>query len=220
MTCGKNLCLVLGIVLISACASSSDPAIDAEAAELGLEPVSGRGLGSVSVRSGVDFSRYARVKIEPLEVSFDDTPRSDPMHRRPGEYEFDEEEMDYFNERFVKAVSNVWLKRQGWELTEETGDDVVILQTRIEDLYLHASIKKHRVGPNHALAGETSRMIIHAQLVDGANGDTVMMSRTRKTTGDSTSSPGSMRMVTSVRYWADAHIAFEQWASSMARQFN
>jgi hypothetical protein len=211
--------VVVSVALVIGLMSSVSLATAEYEIEPGLEKVSVSGLDSLYVRPGTDFDRYARIKIESLKVSFDERRRIGLSDYREGDFTFDEIELETFNKRFTAAVSEVWLKRQGWQLTEEVGEDVLILRTSIEDLYLFVSIKERRSVRQDSMARETSRMTIHARLIDAATGQTVLVSTDRRITGERSAGSSSLRRVTPGRYWQDAYTNFHQWAVQLARSF-
>ncbi|ARN73043.1 DUF3313 family protein [Oceanicoccus sagamiensis] len=215
----RRLCSTIAFTLLfglSAC--TQYPAERGPVNEQGLTTLTQSSFDELAIRSSTDFKQYRKLKIEPLTVSYDKTRRHDSLNRKADAFEFDEREMALFNEQFRKAFSGTWGERYGWELTEETAADVIVIKASITDLYLYASIKNNEILPTKAATNESSRMVINLDLVDGQSGELLLQSSGKKTTGFRGTGVGSMTRTSSVRYWSDAFQAFRQWANLLANQ--
>ncbi len=184
----------------------------------GLTTLSQKSFDQLAIRSSTDFSQYRKLKIEPVTVSYDETRRYDSLNRKKSAFEFDERELGLFNEQFSKGISASMGDRFGWELTDESGAEVVVVKATVTDMYLYASIKNNEVLPNKAATNESSRMIINLDLVDGQSGELLLQSSGKKLTGYRGSGVSSMTRTSSVRYWNDAFQAFRQWGNLLATQ--
>ena len=210
---------ILGLsiaLLISGC-STQTPQYGSTNEE-GLVSITNSSFDQLLIRQHTDFSKYRKIKFEPLLVSYDDQPRYDALNRGKDAFQFDDKEMDMFNKQFVKAISSEWKNSFGWDLTEDTGDDVIVVKTTITDLYLYASIKNDEVLPHQAFTNESSKMVIQLSLFDGKTQQRLLESKGSKTTGLRGSDTRSMTSLSSVRYWSDSYQAFRQWASLLTSQ--
>lgn len=180
----------------------------------GLSAVNHKSFIQLAVRPGTDFSQYQRVKIEPLTVAYSDRKRSDQLSRSAEAFEFDDKELAIFNKQFVRALSLEWQESFGWELTEETGADVILVKAAIEDLYLYASIKNDAILPQITITDESSKMTINASLRDSISGDVLFESSSKRKTGWK----GVYERTNSVTYWSDANREFRRWASLVGKQ--
>ncbi len=204
------------LALLAAC--SQHPAERGPVNEQGLTTLSHSAFDELAILASTDFSQYRKFKIEPLTVTYDDTRRTDALNRKKSAFEFDERELALFNEQFSKALTSAWGDRFGWELTTETGADVILVKANVSDMYLYASIKNNEVLPSKAATNESSRMVINLDLVDSQTGELLLQSSGKKTTGLRGSGVSNMTRVSSVRYWSDAYQAFRQWANLIATQ--
>jgi len=103
----------------------------------GMKRVDRPGLDTVYVREGVTLSKYTRVMLDPVEVSFDKNwnPRrglggldtADPQAIRKD-----------LAELARKVFRRVLEKKGGYPLVEEAGDDVLRVRAQIVDLYINA----------------------------------------------------------------------------------
>lgn len=208
--------LLLGLLAGCSAMKSSDGPIDAE----GLAQREHGTLDRLLVRPTTDFASYRKVKIEPITVSFSKDRRYDSLHRGKDAFTFNEREQARFNQQFVNALSMQWNKAFGWELTDEPGDDVIVVKTQVTDLYLYASIKNNTIYPSKTFAYETSKMVISMQMLDSDSGEVLLRSSGKKRTGENKAGAGSLTRVSSVSYWNDAYQAFRQWAAVIGTQIN
>lgn len=102
----------------------------------GLKHVKRPGLDTVYVREGVDLSKYKRVALDPVEVSFDKN--WDPR-RGPGA--FDKADPEAIRKNLAKLARDVFKreleKKGGYPLVEESGEDVLRVRAQIVDLYIN-----------------------------------------------------------------------------------
>lgn len=204
------------LALLAAC--SQNPAERGPVTEEGLTTLTQSAFDELAIRANSNFSQYRKFKIEPLTVSYDDTRRYDSLNRKKSAFEFDERELALFNEQFSKGLSSAWGDRFGWELTEETGADVIVVKATVTEMYLYASIKNNEVLPSKAATNESSRMVINLELVDSQSGEFLLRSSGKKITGLRGTGVGTMTRTSSVRYWSDAFQAFRQWGNLIATQ--
>ncbi|WP_101757573.1 DUF3313 family protein [Oceanicoccus sp. KOV_DT_Chl] len=214
----KSIAFITGLLLcmtFSAC-NSPNPEFGSPTAQ-GLTPVTNSSFDQLLIRANIDFNRYRRINIEPLSISYKKRSAADLSFYREQDFQFDEAERKIFNEQFVKAVSKQWQQQFGWQLTTETGDDVLLVKTDISDLYLTASIKNDKPLRQTTVVNESSSMTIKLQLFDNS-GQILLDSVGEKTTGQRGSGVSTMTRVSSVRYWSDCLQAFRQVATLIGNQ--
>ncbi len=186
----------------------------------GLTTISDDRLDNLAIRPGVDFEQYRKIKIEPLEISYSERKAVDAIHNQPEDFQFDEKELSIFNEKFAKGISKTWQERFGWEQTEGTGPDVLLVRAKITDLYLYSSIKNDKPFRRTSFVNESSTMDIQLTLVDSSSGEVVFDSKGRQKTGRKGSGTDTMQRINSVSYWNDVYQAFRQWASILGKHIS
>jgi Protein of unknown function (DUF3313) len=212
----NRIFLLLIITLLAACASNQ-PYQLGNMGEDGLSNVEDTSFNELAIRPDRQFSQYKKLIIEPISVAYSDRRRpSNRLNLGPEDFQLDEKELKIFNKQFVRAFERQWAKKLGWELTDQPGEDVVILRANVTDFYLYASIKNDNVQPTRTFANESSRMVLNLQLIDSQTGEVILRSKDKKTTGWPNSDISTMRVLNSVRYWSDAYQAFTQWASTLS----
>ncbi|MEH6558627.1 MAG: hypothetical protein V7459_09055 [Oceanicoccus sp.] len=182
----------------------------------GLTTYSHNSFEELAIRQTTDFGLYKRIKIDPVTVAYSDKKRSDMLNRGDEAFQFDDKELEKFNRQFVKGLSVAWGKQFGWEVTDESASDVILVKAAIVDLYLYGSIKNNEILPSTTITEESSKMVIELTLVDSQNGSVLLESRGKKITGWR----GQMTRTSSVTYWNDAYRAFLQWASLIGNQID
>lgn len=187
-----------------------------ETNELGLTTYPASNFDELAIQNGINFSQYKKIKFEPISVSYDDRRRQYSPRLTDKDFQFDENEQAAFNKQFVKAISKRWNKEFNWELTEEIGDDVILVKGTVSDLYLYASIKHNLPYSSTSYTNKTSRMIIDLDLYDSKSGKLLLTSKDEKITGESNDSTRPLQEVNSVTYWRDAYNTFQRLASQLS----
>jgi hypothetical protein len=213
----KTITLLIPIVL-ALCACITTQPVAAPTHASGLTEVHFKPFDTLLIKPHTNFSQYRKIRIEPLSVSYSQQRRTDNLHRPQSAFEFDEKELALFNRQFLHAVSTQWQKTLGWELTEQAGDDVIVVRATISDLYLYASIKNNEILPHQAIVNTSSKMLIQLELIDSTTGEILLQSKGRKTTGQLGNSVDTLQRISSVSYWNDAYQAFRQWAALLGSQ--
>jgi hypothetical protein len=208
------LCIAIAIPL-AACNTSALQTPGAVNSQ-GLTTYPTSNFDELAIKSDVDFSRYTKVKFEPISVSYDERRRQYGPQLTDKDFQFSESEQATFNKQFVDAISNNWNKTLGWELTEEIGDDVILVKASVSDLYLYASIKHNLPHQSTSYTNETSRMVISLDLYDSNSGELLLTSEDKKITGESNNTMRPLQKVNSVTYWHDAYNMFQRLASQLS----
>lgn len=209
-----TLVVVMGMSLLAACSTTRDSDATAPA---GLSEVRAGGLDQLFIAPTVDFSQYRSLYIEPLEISYDESPRQDNLQRGPDAFRLDTAEREQLQKEFERALYRAWEERPGWERADKPAPGVLVLRTELEDFYLYASLKNNRPEPARTMARETSRFKLMAQLVDAESGALLLETRDRRVTGERGNGPGTLQSFSSVAYWNDFHNDIHSWGRQLAR---
>lgn len=196
-----GISLAIGAVLICAAA---EPQRDVD----GLVRVQSRGIDHLYVLPEADFAKYNRVRLDPVDVSFDE--RWAPNARSRGARRLSDRDIENIKssvaEEFEKTVENE-LKQGGYTLVDENGPDVLRVTPSIVNLYISAPGQQS--APNaRVYVANTGHMTLAAVARDSVTGEilarAVDTQRGRRT--------GRLELANSVTNMAAARGAFTQWA--------
>jgi hypothetical protein len=130
----------------------------------GLKRVERPGLDTVYVRDGVNLSKYKRVMLDPVEVSFDKN-----WNPRRGPGSFDTADPQAIRKDLAKLAREVFKreleKKGGYPLVEEPGDDVLRVRAQIVDLYINAP-ETNGAGITRTYVVDAGEMTLVAELYD------------------------------------------------------
>jgi hypothetical protein len=201
----------LALAIVAIATSPSVSSDEASAEPDGLVRVDTRALDRLYVLPGADFASYKRIRLDPVDVSFSE--RWDPnsnrsaarsRSRRVTDTDIERLKADIATE-FEKSVADE-LRKGGYMLVKEDGDDVVRVTPMIVNLYISA--------PNTQTPGvrtytaNTGHMTLFAVVRDSVTGEHLARVVDTKQ-GRAT---GRMQLASSVSNWADARRAFTNWA--------
>jgi hypothetical protein len=151
-----------------AAAQPRDAPPDTRVDDEGLAPVKVRGLDHVMARPGADLSRYDKVMLDPIEVSFSKSWRPDSAGQR-----ITAEEKQRIKESLAKILREELVKELAssgrYALVETTGDDVLRIKADIRDLYINAP-DPPRAGIIQTYAVSAGEMRLVAELRDAPTG--------------------------------------------------
>jgi type IV secretory pathway TrbF-like protein len=159
------LTLALGGVLA---ASSKD--VDAAMASGGLQKARVKGLELAYVRPGASLAAYQRVKIEPVDVSFD---KSWNPNRTGSNIKISAEEREQIKSAVAKIVEEVFAKelqaKSTYQVVNEAGPDVLRVKASIVNLYINAP-DADGFGRSKTFTSSAGSMTLMAELDDSASG--------------------------------------------------
>jgi hypothetical protein len=175
----------------------------------GLVRVDSRQLDHLYVLPGADFSSYKRVKIDPVDVSFSET--WDPnANRSPARRSLSDRDIENIKSSVATEFHRVFsdeLTRNGYDVVEETGPDVLRVTPMIVNLYV-AAPSAQQAPRSRIYVANTGRMTLVAVVRDSVSGE--FLARAIDTQhGRST---GRMQLASGVANMADARRAFRDWA--------
>jgi len=172
----------------------------------GMKRVERKGLDTVYVRDGVDLSRYKRVSLDPVEVSFDKdwNPRgsitgnaADPAAIR----------------RNLAALARDVFKRElerknGYPLVQEEGPDVLRVRAQIVDLFINAPDTK--TPGVRAYVVDAGEMTLVAELYDSQTN--ALIARVVDRRRGSEFGPNELQIANQVTNTAEADRIISGWA--------
>ena len=171
MTTPKNRLLFIlatTVILLAGCATAT-PRDDFS--HEGLEPGSLRGLDEVWVRPGSNFTDYRNLLIEPVEVAFD--PHWDPRRtgsrlrlREADRERIREDAAELFDRTFRREIE----RSERFELVDAPGENTLIFQPRIVDLFINAPNDQLAVGRTRTFVSEFGRVTLIGELRDAESG--------------------------------------------------
>jgi hypothetical protein len=162
------LLLAASLVLPVLAASKSE--LEAAVSIDGLEKIKVKGLDLAYARPGASLASYNRVKVDPVEVAFDTA--WDPK-RTGSSFKLDAKEREAIRSGTATIVRDEFIKalqaKSGYQVTEESGPDVLRVKTRIVDLYVNAP-DTMSPGITRTYTLSAGRMTLVAELYDSESG--------------------------------------------------
>jgi Protein of unknown function (DUF3313) len=144
--------------------------VDAAMASGGLQKVRVKGLELVYVRPGASLAAYQRVKIEPVDVSFD---KSWNPNRTGSNIKVSAEEREQIKSEVAKIVEEVFAKelqaKSTYQVVNEAGADVLRVKASIVNLYVNAP-DADGFGRSKTFTSSAGSMTLMAELDDSTSG--------------------------------------------------
>lgn len=202
------LTVIFALATISpASAKKSLPAVNDE----GMELVKDSDLAVVYADPGADLSIYNRIWLQDATVAFKknwqrDQNRSNRLKVRTEDMERIQEDVaTLFREVFTEELLD-----GGYELAEEIGDDVLLVQPAIVDLDV-ISPDIQRAGRTDSYSESAGEMTLNLELFDSLTGDKIVKATDRKRDYRR----GYIEWRTSVSNRADARRMMTSWAKAL-----
>ncbi len=130
----------------------------------GLKLVKRPGFDTVYLREGVSLAKYARVMLDPVDVSFDKN-----WNPRRGPGISDAADPQEIRQNLAKLAREVFRreleKKGGYPLVDEPGDDVLRVRAQIVDLYINAP-ETNNPGLTRVYVLDAGEMTLVAELYD------------------------------------------------------
>ena len=213
MQSNKILFAILAVVFALAASSpawakKNLPAINDE----GMELVKDTKLTTVYADPGADLGIYNRIWLEDATVAFKknwqrDQNRSHPLKIRDEDMERIMEEMAaLFREVFTEELVD-----GGYELVEETGNDVLRVKPAIVDLDVIAPDVQRTGGREYGFSESAGEMTLNLELFDSTTGDKIVKATDRKRDYRR----GYIEWRTSVSNRSDARRLMRPWAKAL-----
>jgi hypothetical protein len=175
----------------------------------GLELQRSSQLDQVYLRPNAQFAGYRRVQLDPAEVAFDRT--WDPNASRALANRVTPEDMQRIKSELAQMLRLGFeeeLARGGYELTTESGEDVLRITPSIVDLYVNAPDTMGSPGRSRTFVMDAGRMTLVVEARDSATGQ--LLARvvdTRQGTDI-----GQLQWASAVTNSAEARRAIQRWA--------
>jgi hypothetical protein len=154
---------------------AAPPALDAD----GLEPVAAKNVESASRRPGVDWKRYDRILIQPVNVAFSKSWNAGEY----GTFGLTSAEVTGMRTGLADLTQRVFrdvLRVGGFQIADGPGEGVLAVKANIVDLYVNApeaTAAAQRPGSYAMNAGEM-RLVL--ELSDSITGTVLARARDRK----------------------------------------
>jgi len=199
--------LVSGLLALTpALAKKELPAVNDE----GMELVKDSELATVYADPGADLGIYKRILLEDATVAFKknwqrDQNRGNSLKVRNSDMErITEDVATLFEEVFTEQLTE-----SGYEITDETGPDVLTLKPAIINLDVHAP-DVNNASVTRSYSESAGEMTLNLELFDSLTGDKIAKATDRKRDWDR----GYMVWRTRVSNRSDARRAIKSWAKS------
>jgi hypothetical protein len=132
----------------------------------GLVRVEHKQLDHVYLLPKVSFAGYKRIRLAPVEVSFDSTwPNQGRSKDKPSAADMDRVRSMIADE-FNKVLREE-LTKGGYTIVDENADDVLLVKPNIANLYITAPVKA-TAGPSRTYVSNSGRMTLFMELRDSA----------------------------------------------------
>lgn len=226
-----TLSLILSVVLTACSSVDQQPSKDSELE--GLDTVHKDSRSELYIRPDIALPLYHKLYIEPITVSYSSQKHTNSPGFNESDFQFDDNELAKFQEQFKKAIKEVWTGREDAVVLDELNlpqgdnkasaeeqqviDDTIIMRISITDLYLYASIKNNKAGRNTALVNESSKMVIHMDMLDAKTNKLLIRSKQQRKTGYSS---GPQRQMSSVSYFNDVYQTARSWINQLANRLD
>jgi hypothetical protein len=175
----------------------------------GLELVEKDRRGEIYADPGVDWSTYTRISLDEATVAFRknwqrDQNRSQPFKIRTRDMERIKNDLsDLFGEVFREELT-----AGGYDISDETADDVLRVTPHIVDLDVYAPDPRYGTGMVRSYTEQAGRMTLKLELFDSVTGDLIAKASDRQ----EAPRRGYMQWTTSVTNRAEARRMIERWA--------
>jgi hypothetical protein len=175
---GHALCvLALPLLLLQpapAWSASSSKALEKAMSQDGLRKISVKGIELAYAKPGATLASYKRVKIDPVEVAFD---KSWDPNKTGSNLKVSSAERENILNGVAKLVQEEFAReiqtKSGYQLTEESADDVLRVKIHIVNLYVSAPDTGSSSGRSRTYVASAGEMTLVAELFDAKTGDVI-----------------------------------------------
>jgi hypothetical protein len=211
----RNLLTACAVASLFACAG--EPTVqtgeDAETIMGTLNRVDNSRADLVYVDPSVDFGRYERIRLLPLgvdNVEIIQPPGSSISTRINRDWELTDADKARLQREFAEAMERELTRKNGYALTDETADDVLVVESMITQLAPTAPKDANRTAGRGEVYTEGAGAIsIAVVLADAESGEVLALIKDRYATQN------NWGVNNSVTNLADVRRAFSRWAGQM-----
>ncbi len=197
------------LVIVPAIAAAQKPPQEWD----GLVRVKSKALEYVYVRPNVEFKAYKKVRLDAAHVAMDKNwdPNEGKIGLRGGLSSADVERMRGELAKLFRDVFAERLAKAGYPLVETGGDDVLLVQPAIIDVYVNAPDSASSTSRSYVL--NAGRMTLVMQLADSVTGQLLARVVDKK----EASTTRGIQIANSVSNSAEARAAIGQWADALCK---
>jgi hypothetical protein len=209
------IALAAALIMSSLVESRAQPVASAiEVNDEGLAAVKIKGLDHVYARPDANLSRYDKVMLDPVEISFSKSWKPD---RAGGPITAAQKQTikDGLAKLFREELKKVLQQPGGYPVVDAAGDDVLRIRAEIRDLYINAP-DVPRSGSTRVYALSVGEMRLVAELRDGSTGALIARVVDFKKDPDAP----WLHLTTRVNNVAAARRAIAGWAQILRRQLD
>ena len=179
----------------------------------GLARVKSKSLEHVYVRQNVEFKAYKRVRLDPVQVAMDKNwdPNSGRIELKGG---LSSADIQRIRGELAKTFRDVFaerLSKNGYPLVETGGDDVLLVQAALINVYINAPASSSAATRSYVM--DAGRMTLVMQLADSVTGQ--LLARVVDTKDGSDTR--IVQWANSVTNSAEARKAIGQWADALCK---
>jgi uncharacterized protein DUF3313 len=209
----SSVCIA-AMLVVSATGTANADAVKPQLDDEGLAPVTIKGLDHVYARPGANLSQYARVMLDPVEVSFSKNWKPD---RAGGPVTAAQKQSikDGLAKLFREELKKQLQGSGGYPVVDTIGEDVLRIRAEIRDLYINAP-DVPRSGPTRVYALSVGEMRLVAELRDGPTGSLIARVVDFKKDPDAP----WLHITTRVENVAAARRAIADWAQILRKQLD
>ena len=215
-----NKFLFSTILILGMAAAPAAVLAEAEPPEIsldGLELVEKTRRGELYAAPGIDWSVYDVIQLDKATVAFRKNWQRD--QNRYQSFKVRDSDMEKIrnnlSELFDKVFTEELSGNGGYQISNETADNVMRITPRIVDLDVYAPDTRN-VGNTKSFTESAGRMTLKLEIYDSVTGDLIA------TASDRRESPrqGYMQWTTSVSNNADARRMLQRWATGLRERLD
>jgi hypothetical protein len=203
------LAMMLLLAIAPVMAEDEEPAVG----DGNLELVEKSRRTEIFADPDVDWSVYARIRLDPATVAFRKNWQRDQNRTQPFKIKTDDMERikSELSALFDEVFSEELTANGGYVMVDENGDDVLRIAPQIVDLDVYAPDSRSSPGMSRSYADSVGRMTLKLEMFDSVTGDLIA------TASDSREAPrrGYMQWTNSVTNRAEAKRMLERWARDL-----
>ena len=170
--------LFLAVPIMAQCQDEAPPEVSLD----GLEQVEKTRRKAVYRAPGVDWAVYDKIMIDDVTVAFRKNWQRDQNRNQGSRIRTEDMDRirngmaDLFDEVFTAELS----EKGAYEITAETGENVLRIRPHIVDLDVYAPDPRHAAGRQRSYAESAGRMTLKLELYDSETGDLLAVARESK----------------------------------------
>jgi hypothetical protein len=181
----RSVCLLAATLVLTGAMAASTKDLDALMSKDGLQKAKVKGIEFAYQRPGATLAAYKRVKLDPVEVSFD--PSWNP-NRTGSSMKLSTDQREQIRSDVARFVAEEFAKelqaKGKYPVVGETGPDVLRVKARIVNLYVNAPDTGY-AGRSRTVVRSAGEMTLVAELSDSASGQVLARVADRREASDS-----------------------------------